>query len=347
MSQSFFLAPHGHRDGTMTTTMSSELAAVHAMVANHGDNPSGFLALNDGNSYFSMPDVPGVIAYRRSGRYLVQFGGPFAPAESAARLLAGFVGHAARQECRIVSVQVQSAETELYRRQGFTVNQVGASYAVDLTRFTLGGSKFMRLRNKIARAFRGGLTVVEATGGEWADGVAAVDDAWLRSKGEHARPMEFLVGQRGGPAQPHRRLFVGLRDGRPVGYISYSPAYGSRPGWLHDLSRRLPDELPGILEAINFVAIEEFHSTGTDWLHFGFTPFTGLDNSLEAPGHSPGFNWFMHWLWTYGEAVYPAKTQLAYKQKWAPHAVLPEYAAFQGRAQLGGFIHVFKASNAI
>lgn len=331
----------------MTTTMSTELAAVYEMVANHGDNPSGFLALNGGNAYFSATDVPGVIAYRRSGRYLIQFGGPFAPRDSAAELLARFVTFAEQEQSRIVSVQVQRGETDLYRQHGFTVNQVGASYAVDLARFSVEGSRFMRLRNKIARAYRGGLTVVEADDDQWADGMATVDGVWLRSKGEHAKQLEFLVGERGGPAQGHRRAFVGLRDGRPVGYISYSPAHGSRPGWLHDLSRRLPDELPGILEAINFAAINTFHDEGADWLHFGFTPFTGLDNELEVPGYSPGFRWFMEWLGTYGDMVYPAKTQLAYKQKWAPHAVLPEYVAFQGRAQLGGFIHVFKASNAI
>jgi lysylphosphatidylglycerol synthetase-like protein (DUF2156 family) len=327
--------------------MDNELAAVYAMVANHGDNPSGFLALNSGNAVFTATGVPGCIAYRRSGRYLVQFGGPFAPRDSAAELLARFVRFAAEEECRIVSVQVQRDEADLYREQGFTVNQVGASYAVDLTRFSLEGSRFMRLRNKIARAFRGGLTVVEARDDQWADGLAAIDGVWLRSKGEHAKPMEFLVGERGGPAQCHRRLFVGLREGRPVGYISYSPVHGSRPGWLHDLSRRFPDELPGILEAINFTALDTFRGEGVDWLHFGFTPFTGLADDLEFPGHSPGFTWFMNWLGTFGDMVYPAKTQLAYKQKWAPHAVLPEYAAFQGRAQLGAFIHVFKASNAI
>jgi lysylphosphatidylglycerol synthetase-like protein (DUF2156 family) len=331
----------------MAKVMTGELATVHEMVARHGDNPSGFLALNSGNSYFSVPGVTGVIAYRKSGRYLVQFGGTFAPESSAPELLDGFVAFAQAQQCRIVSIQLQGADADLYRQRGFTVNQVGASYAVDLTRFSLEGTRFMRLRNKIARAFRGGLTVVEGSNDEWSADADSVDEIWLRSKGEDARPLEFLVGQRGGLAQQHRRLFIGLMDSKPVGYISYSPVYGSRPGWLHDLSRRIPGELPGILEAINFVAIEKFREAGENWLHFGFTPFTSLDDVVEVPGYSPGFNWFMHWLWTYGEAMYPAKTQLAYKQKWAPQAVMPEYIAFDGRAQLGGFIHVFKASNAI
>jgi hypothetical protein len=54
----------------------------------------------------------------------------------------------------------------------------------------------------------------------------------------------------------------------------------------------------------------------------------------------------MHLMWEYGEAVYPARTQLAYKQKWAPDLVLPEYLAFDGPADIGAFAHVFRAAGA-
>ena len=58
------------------------------------------------------------------------------------------------------------------------------------------------------------------------------------------------------------------------------------------------------------------------------------------------FAWLVRQLAARGAAVYPAATQLAYKEKWAPHAVIPEYVAFQGRASLYGFLQVFNAANA-
>ncbi|MHB6911223.1 bifunctional lysylphosphatidylglycerol flippase/synthetase MprF [Streptomyces sp. DB-54] len=332
---------------TTSTTASADLERVHHAVSAYGDNPSGFLALSSQNSSFHASDTPGVIVYRTSGPFLVQFGGPFAPADRAAELLDRFVEFAVAQNRTVVTVQVQEPETGLYASRGFTVNQVGASYAVDLARFTLRGSRFMQLRNKVARAARAGLTVVEGSLEQWAEGVAAVDRAWLGSKGEQAKELEFLVGECGGASQAHRRLFLGLMDKKVVGYISYSPAYGSRPGWLHDLSRRLPDDSPGIMETLNKTAIETFLAEGAQWLHFGFTPFTSLSPEHEKPGASPAFTWFMHWMWENGGAVYPAQSQLAYKRKWAPHLVLPEYIAFQGPARASGLIHVFKASNAV
>lgn len=332
---------------SVTVSVSTEEPVLHA-IRNYtrAQNPSAFLAMNQGTSAFSTQRTEGVIMYRRAGKYLVQFGGPFAPEDSVEPLLARFIDYARSQGLSLVGVQLQRADAEVYVRHGFTVNQVGASYAVSLDTFTLRGTRFMQLRNKISRSFRAGLQVEEVDPDSCVDAIQEIDSAWLGSKGEHARPLEFLVGQVGGPAQIHRRLFVGRIDGKPVSYISYSPVYGDREGWMHDLSRRLPDVPPGVMEAINSTAIERFRAEGVPWLHFGFTPFTGLDQSHELPGYSRGFQWLMHFLWENGEAVYPAKTQLAYKDKWAPDVVLPEYAAFHGQASLGGFAHIFRAANA-
>lgn len=332
----------------MINTMASLDFALNMARANtYADNPSAFLAVNDGNSYFTKPGLPGIVVYRTVGSFLVQFGGPFASADSYVELLRAFRKFAREQDRRIVGIQLQCADAEIYIRNGFTVNQVGASYAVDLNRFSLRGTRFMRLRNKIARARKAGLVVFEAGLDKWYDAMRALDQVWLCSKGEHSKQLVYLVGQYGDEMQEHRRLFVGTVDGDLAGYISYSPVYGARPGWMHDLSRRVPGKLPGIMEAINKTAIVTFIGEDVDWLHFGFTPFTGLDDGVEMPHYSRGFNKLMHLLWQHGEAVYPARTQLAYKQKWGQHVVLPEYIAFDGPADIAGFVHVFRAAGAL
>lgn len=329
------------------TLISAEFALRAIQEYTESENPSAFLAVNEGNSYFTLPDRPGVVVYRTTSRRLVQFGGPFAPEESYSDLLEGFRVYAAECGLPIVAVQLQERDARIYAERGFTVNQIGASYAVRLAGFTLAGTRFMQLRNKISRALRNGLTVFEADYDDYAAAMRGVDAVWLPSKGEHARPLEYLVGQYGGEMQKHRRLFVGLIDGELAGYISYCPVYGSRAGWMHDLSRRRPGDSPGIMEAINKAAIDAFRAEGVDWLHFGFTPFTTLREDWKLTGHSPGFDWLMHLLWEHGEQVYPAKSQLAYKDKWAPDLVVPEYVAFQDRVSLTGFAHIFRAAGAL
>ncbi|MPZ82116.1 MAG: DUF2156 domain-containing protein [Actinophytocola sp.] len=327
------------------STATLETCSVHSAIAEYADNPSAFLALSSGNAFFTAPGLDGVVAYRRSGRYLVVFGAPFGPDPAA--LLRAFTAHARSLRCRVVAIQAQESDVDTYVDEGYTVNQVGASYAVSLDAFTLRGSRFVRLRNKISRATRGGLVVAEVGQPSWHSRMVALDEEWLRGKGKHAKPLEFLVGEYGGPMQECRRLFAGTIDGELAGYISYSPAYGTRPGWLHDLSRRRPTVPPGVMEAINAAAISCFRSEGTPWLHFGFTPFTGLTGAHEHPSHSPWFRWLVGQLGRRGAAVYPAATQLAYKRKWAPHAVLPEYVAFSNGASLNGFLQIFRAANAL
>ncbi|WP_330337295.1 DUF2156 domain-containing protein [Streptomyces sp. NBC_00557] len=329
---------------TETTTHDRILDAIRRHTAS--ENPSSFLALNSGNSVFTVPGADGVVVYRRTGRWAVQFGGPFAAEEDYGTLLDAFRAHVRAEGLNLVGVQLQRTDAERYAGRGFTVNQVGASWAVSLDGFTLRGTKFMQLRNKISRAHRNGLTIHEADAADVGEAIATIDRAWLGSKGG-AQQLEFLVGQIGGAAQAHRRLFVGTIDGAPVAYISYSPVYGSRAGWMHDLSRRIPEGSPGLMEAINAHAIEVFRAEGVEWLHFGFTPFTGLDAAQELDGHSAAFQWLMHALWAEGAALYPAQTQLSYKQKWAPDVTIPEYVAFDGpQASLPGFAHVFRACNA-
>lgn len=310
------------------------------------DNPSSFLAVNEGNSYLRRPGTPGVIVYRPTGRYLVQFGGPFAPQEARPRLLRAFLDLAARQDREVVTIQLQGADAADYLDAGFTVNQIGGSYALALDTFSLRGTPFMQLRNKIARAVRSGMTISEVPLDAWHSAITELDAGWLGAKGG-ARPLEFLVGQYGGRYQPLRRLFAGVHGDQLTGYISYTPVYGSRPGWMHDLSRRRPDSPPGVMEAINKAAIETFRSEGVPWLHFGYTPFSGLSDAYELPGHSPAFSWFMKELWANGGHIYPAQTQYAYKEKWGQDVVLPEYIAFQHGASIPALVHVFRACNAV
>lgn len=325
----------------------SRLLTVLETLRKYGENPSGFLALNAGNQQFTDAEFDGMIVYRRSGRYLVQFGGVFAAEEDKAALLQRFRTFARSQKCRIVAIQAQPEDIGLFEKEGFTINQVGASYSLDLSQFSLRGTRFMKLRNKISRAKRSGLEIEEVAFESCVDGIDEIDRIWLRSKGRHVKEIEFLVGQVGGRAQRYRRLFLGRIDGAPVAYISYSPAYGTRSGWLHDLSRRLPDSPPGVMEAINLHATEKFAKEKAGWLHFGFTPFTSLDPSHETASASPLTSKFMRLLADKGGAVYPAKTQLAYKEKWGPHQVVPEYLAFEKGPSFGAIWQILRVTKSI
>ena len=206
----------------------------------------------------------------------------------------------------------------------------------------------MQLRNKISRARRAGVSVVEADHDRLGPQLDELDRLWLRSKGRHVKELKLMVGQRGGPAQPSRRLFAALDPaGTMLAYVSFSPVYGTQSGWLHDLSRRHPDAPPGVLELIVVTAVETFQAERASHLHFGFTPFTSLSPEHEVKGASRVAARILRFLARHGSAIYPAASQLAYKEKWGLDLVQPEYIAFQGGISLRRLWSLLRVTNAL
>jgi lysylphosphatidylglycerol synthetase-like protein (DUF2156 family) len=293
------------------------------------DHPSGYLALSTRNQRFACGEIPGFISYREQGRHWIAFGGVHAPEASRGVLLDRFVAQAQQHQRRVIFVQVRQAQTELFRSRGFTVNQLGSSYALSLAGFSLAGARRLKLRNKIKRARALGVRIVsighelpadQATFAE----LQRISDAWLRRK--RKKELDFMIGELGGPVDWSCRIFAALdATGAIVGFITYVPAWGKRPGWLHDLTRRLPSSPVGAMELCNATAIEQLVAERCEYLHFGFTPF--LVSGQEGPSASPVLSWVLRMLARYGSFIYPAVSQAEYKLKWAPDLVEPEFVA--------------------
>jgi lysylphosphatidylglycerol synthetase-like protein (DUF2156 family) len=325
-----------------------ELGTVEGILARRAENPSAFLALNDETRHFTVDGVDGVVAYRLAGlRTIVQFGGVFADPADQALLLAAFLDFAHVQRRKVVAVQLMRQDAELYATYGFTVNQFGTDYARELSGFSLRGKRHMQLRNKVSRARRAGVSVVEADMDRLGPQLDEIDRVWLRSKGRHVKELRLMVGQRGGRAQLSRRLFVALDEaGTVLAYVSFSPVYGTQSGWLHDLSRRRPDAPPGVLELIVVTAIAMFQAERASYLHFGFTPFTNLSQEHEVAGASRVVAGILQFLAKHGSAIYPAASQLTYREKWGLDLVQPEFIAFHGGISVGRVWSLLRVTNA-
>lgn len=316
-------------------------------LAAYADDPSAILALDDETAAFRSPGIDGFVAYRRRGRWMLQIGGAYAGPMDRLPLLRAFHQHAAEQRCRVLGVQLQERDARDAWQLGSTVNQLGASYALALDTFSLRGRHYMQLRNKISRARRAGVVVEHTTYAALSDAdrsaLTALDQEWLT--GKHAKPLRFMVGRLGGQGEALRRLVLGRLDGRLVGYLSLSQVFGSRPGWLHDLSRRAVAAPPGVMELLVAESIEALGSDGDRWWHFGFTPFSGLDPAVELPGASRTVARLIRLLSEHGQRLYPSASQVDYKRKWGDLQVLPDYLAFSSRPSATGIAALVRTAN--
>lgn len=320
----------------------------------HADHSSAFLALNEGTLHYRVPDIDGLIAFRSAGRrHVIQLCGPFAAPGDRARLLRAFLEWAHSQGRRVTAVQLTRADAAQYVDAGFVANQFGSSYSIDLEQFTLRGVKFSSVRNMINRARRLGLTVDELNPGELEalsvrSVLDGIDTSWLREKGRHAKELAFMVGERGGRGARYRRVFVARVRGQMVAYVSYSPCFGSRPGWLYDLTRRRAEAPRGAVDIVFATALAKLRDEGCRWLHLGLTPFAGLDSEHElADGSSPLVRLLLRALSEHGAPLYPAHSQERFKRKWGPQHLEPEYIAFEPRPSAAAAWQLMRVTRAI
>jgi lysylphosphatidylglycerol synthetase-like protein (DUF2156 family) len=298
-------------------------------VAQYLDHPSGFVALSPRNQKFTLANLPGFIAYRQHGRHWIAFGGVHAPPDLQGQLLDAFLAAAQQQHCRVLVVQLRQPQVPLFVARGATINQFGTNFCLTLAGYNFAGTQKMQLRNKIKRARQAGLRV-EELGLEVPRDPAIfqelsnISQRWLTAKGKPE--LDFMIGEIGSPNDTLRRIFL-VRDAteQPVGFITYVPVWGERPGYLHDLTRRLPTAPVGAMELCNAYALERMMSEGVAYLHFGFTPF--IVNGEELPQASKVMAWLVRMLYRHGSIIYPAQSQAHYKLKWGTDILEQEYIA--------------------
>jgi lysylphosphatidylglycerol synthetase-like protein (DUF2156 family) len=328
--------------------------AALAALRQHGHHSSAALALNRDTRHFFVPGLDGLIAYRTAGRrHVVQIGSVYAATDDQPRLLGSFLQWARDQDRRLCAVQLTRADLGIYAAAGYRLSQLGASYSIDVDRFQLSGRKFEKVRNKLARARRAGMSVTEVgVDRPYDDGLHArldaLDARWLVGKGRHVKQIEFLVGERDRPGERLRRLFVAWYGDEPVAYASYAPAFGRESGWLYDITRRDPAVPPGGIELIFVEALQRFQNEGVAWLHLGLTPFRELSDAHRPPeGTHRGTDRLIRLIADHGEWIYPARSQAEFKHKWQPSRIEPEYVGFHPAVSLSAVWRLLRLTRAV
>jgi lysylphosphatidylglycerol synthetase-like protein (DUF2156 family) len=334
-------------DSFRTDLLSSDLARF-------GQHPAAYLVQNAGIQQFRDDGIDGLVAYWPAGkRFFLMIGGVLADPGDKPALLDAFLAFTKRHGRRVIAVHFLRDDAQLLASRSFRINQIGASYSLDLRTHTLTGSEFATLRNKISRARRKGVEVLEVgVDLPYEDGLKRqmdeIDREWLQQK--RKPELDLLIGEVGSLDRlgRERHLYVTRQHGQMLGYILYSPAWGVYSGWVHDLSRRRQDIPIGTMEYVNLVAMDRFRQSGTRYLHLGFTPMTSLAPDHEIPrAYSEFFRRLMVFLQRHGRFIYPAESQLQYKRGWRPTDVIPEYVGFQGGISLLGVWSFLRATKSI
>jgi lysylphosphatidylglycerol synthetase-like protein (DUF2156 family) len=312
--------PHG-------TQIIAEPARVTDWLRSHSHHPLSLLLKNENGRIFSDCGGGG-IGFIDTGGALLCIGGIVAGERPASAILKEFCDWCDVKRVKARFVHFTRDEAILLEKQGYRIEQIGASYEMAYEKAELTGSKFRQVRRKLSNAQRAGISVEEITNlarfNEVKPQLAEINAQWLREK--RAKPLRHLVYAFDliSPSMDER-VFVAWHNGVIIAYLVFSRVLrDNEQCWFHNLSRRRTGCVDGTMQAM----VAAFLATSPPGvLNFGFTPLVEMQASEFQ--HSRVFASLARWLSDRGGLVYPARAQRQYKISWAPQTIIPEYFAYR------------------
>jgi phosphatidylglycerol lysyltransferase len=271
----------------------------------------------------------GFVMYGVQGRTWAALGDPVAPPDRMGALIRLFLERCDDFGGVPVFYQVSPEHLHRYADVGLTFVKLGEEARVDLTTFSLEGSRFKKLRNAAHRLDREQATVrvvpIEEVPGIMSE-LREVSDDWLaqRAGAEKGFSLGFFD-----PAYiTHGPVAVVEQGGRIVAFTNIW--LGTRQGELSvDLMRYNRHAPKEVMDALFVHAMLWGKAHGYRWFVLGMAPLSGFEMSPVAP------LWIRlgSFLYEHGEAVYNFQGLRAFKEKFDP-VWQPRYLAYPGGLRL-------------
>ena len=249
------------------------------LVAQYGTSSIAPLALADDKVWYFGETVNGLVSYRLAHGVAVVCGDPIAAAGDVGALACEFVAFCARQDWQVCFYEVQPRHLPDYAPLDLMPVKIGEDAWIDLTTFTLTGSRMSDIRHAVNKVKRDGTTfhVIDMTHDQllWS-ALQVVEADWRTASG--GVELRFSIGGLPQYAAPEARYYAALAaDGATVlAFCSFLPV-GGMHGWALDAMRRASGCPNGTMEFLLARALEHFRDSGDAWVSLGMAPLANLD----------------------------------------------------------------------
>ncbi|EHS52764.1 hypothetical protein PDO_1350 [Rhizobium sp. PDO1-076] len=301
-----------------------DVARAIEILASQPNASAGLVRLGDKKLLFSDCGQA-FIMYARRGRSMVALFDPVGPKALWAPLALKFIAEAKSRRCRPVFYQVSADFLPVTVEARLNALKLGEQAVVDLSRFSLAGGDWLKLRRSINRAERDGLEfelLAPADVPAVFDELSAVSDAWLSA---------HKAGEKGfslGTFKPHYVLSEPVAvirlEGRIVAFANILTTASGGDAFI-DLMRHLPGVHRGMMDLLFVRIMEHLKAEGFRSLNLGMAPLAGLSTHKRAPI----WNHVGRQLYENGERFYNFRGVHAFKSKFDPDWQ-PRYLAVAG-----------------
>lgn len=304
------------------------------LVLRFGQNPIACLVLEDDKQLFFAQEVEGVVAYGMVGDAVIVSGDPVCRPEDFTQLLAEFKSFCQSMAVACMFLCTTDEFLDVYKQLGYGVTKCGEEAMFDLTEYSTAGGSAMKLRQKVHRAQKAGVTVAEYKPLQRRDreieaAMGHITNQWLASK--KSAMLGFTVGGNGLDDPGERRYFIARDDGGAIcGYnvlLPFLTSSGER-GYLVDVTRRLPSAPTGVTELL---VVEGFRLLAADGVKYCSLGLATLAHVKEDPGGDTSDARLLDLFYNRMNRFYGFRDLYLAKKKYVPTQWCPRYFVHTGR----------------
>jgi phosphatidylglycerol lysyltransferase len=306
----------------------ADLSAAAAIINTCPGTSPNLVFLRDKAILFDEQQTAFVM-YAVQGRTWAALGDPVGPPERLGSLVRLFLERCDDFGGVPVFYQVSNQHLYRYADVGLTFVKLGEEARVDLTTFTVEGSRGKKYRTALHRLERErtSFRVIPADQvGRVMDQLRAVSDDWLA---RHAGAEKgFSLGFFAPEYLARFPVAVIERDSRIVAFANVWPG-AQRTELSVDLMRYDHEAPKDVMDALFVHLMLWAKEEGYRWFALGMAPLSGFEHSPVAPL----WNRLASFLYEHGEAVYSFRGLRAFKDKFEP-VWEPRYLAYPGGLRL-------------
>lgn len=290
--------------------------------------------LTDDKDVFATDALDGAVVHGLAGRYAVVLGDPIGPIDAAWQVFDRFLAACHASGLIPAVYQASAASRGHLHAVGLRSVLVGREAVLELSGFSLDGSRRANLRHTVTRARRGGIQIEAHLDGLDIDArerllpaLRAIDAAWTARVGPQ---LGFTIGRFDPEALARTAIVVACEaDGQPSAFATFLPT-GVDGGYALDLMRRRPGGTPGAFEACVAEAAFALQARGATRLSLGLAPLSGLSAASDVPEER-----MLARMADLARRWYNVDGLAFFKQKFDP-VWEPRYVAARSRLELMG-----------
>ncbi|URZ08405.1 bifunctional lysylphosphatidylglycerol flippase/synthetase MprF [Clostridium felsineum] len=298
------------------------------LVTRYGKDSLSYLTLERDKKYFFASKTEGFIAYTVIDNVAVCMGDLIYEEGTLEVLYNEFVNFAKKERLRICFSSVSEEFSEFLKKHGFSISKYGEEAIILLNTYELKGSSTSKLRQKLSRAHKAGIKVIEyipekRRDYDFEEKIIDISEQWLSNRDGK---LGFSLGDLNFDKPLGRRYFVAIDETEKLHAIITFLPFCCKNGYFLDVMRRSCDSIPGVIEKSIIDGIMKMKEEGIELVSLGLAPLAGIK---IISGNCTTLEKGMHYMYKNFNQGYDFKNLHNYKKKFNPTQWNSRYIAYE------------------